>query len=151
MAELNATQLQTLKTEFTNDPKAMGYSGLTSSACADKLNLVGASGETLPDRKLVNSQEVMGAIDTTEWGSIFSTLTAAQKEWFDDLVAGGTVDASNGRIRTGLGAMFPNATAPTTRAALLALINRSCSRAEILFGAGTVVYEHDVIRARALP
>lgn len=148
--EMLASQYPALKTEVTTDPKALGLVAMTDDAAAAKLNQVGASAEVLSDRKVLESWEVMNAIDPTEWSTVNASHTPAQKEWFDDLISSGKVDASNARIRAGLGAMFPAGAAPVTRAALLALIDRSCSRAEKVFGAGAFVQYFDVARARAL-
>lgn len=150
MAELPASSYPALQAEIAGDPKALGLTAMTNLAVAAKLNEVGASSETLADRKAIPAWEVMNAIDTAEWEVRHPLLSTAQRAWFDDLVAGGMVDVSNARVRVGLGAIFTAAAAPNTRAAMLALRERSCSRAEALFGAGVVIGYYDVDRARAL-
>ncbi len=148
MADFDSVNYAALKTELTTDPKGLGLVGMTAAVAAAKLNQVGASAETLPNRVL-ESFEFTRCIKMSEFDTVFTGWTAGQKEWYARLLASGKIDVGNTSIRTDLGTLFPNATAPISRAAVLAIADRSCSRAEKLWGSGVTVAYYDVERARA--
>jgi hypothetical protein len=143
MADLPQTSFAALKAELTNDPKALGLVGKTDQQAADLLNTVGLSVETVSVTGVLDAYLVINAVNAAEYGS----LTAAEKTRFETITGAGKVDPNNTNVTAAFAAMFGAGTA--TRTALLALANRSCSRAEKLFGAGTVLNAWDVGRARA--
>jgi hypothetical protein len=107
---------------------------------ADKLNA--PAGLTVP-RGIRSASEVMGAIT----GSEFVALVAGARDYLIALVSAGEVDLSNSVIRANLQAAFPAGTA--SRAALIALADKATgSRAEQLFGIGTVISASDISQAR---
>lgn len=137
-------QLPALKTELTTDPKSLGLVALSGVEAAAKLNLAGASVETLPIETVVDSWRIVSCVTFTDWGA----LAAADRQLLQIIVSANRVDIGNANIRSLFQSLFGAAT--TTRANLLALVNKSVSRAEKLFGTGVFIGEHDVLRARAL-
>ena len=128
-----------LRNELLNDPVALGYAGKTDQQAADLLNST-TTGRTLP-RTSVPTTEVLGAILNTDWPAAAS----ASESKLRAILGMPFVDASNGNIRGLFQAIFAAGT--TTRTNLLALANRTVSRAEELgFG---VVLAVDVNRARS--
>lgn len=146
MAELTSQQYPALKTELETDPRGLGLVAMTAKEAAAKLNERGASGETLGDRTTVDAWEVAACVALSEFTD--AGVTAGQRQWLAMVLSAGVVDASSAVLKTGFQAIFGAGT--TTRAALLALVNRPCSRGEKLFGAGVEVGPHDVQRARDL-
>jgi hypothetical protein len=85
------------------------------------------------------SHMVMSAIIGTE----FASLAAGPRDYLMALVSAGLVDLSNDNVRSALGAAFPAGT--TSRANLIALADKTpASRAEQMFGVGTVITVADV-------
>lgn len=141
---LGKDQLAILKIELDGDPASLGYT-TDDPACADLLNEVGLSNETIPNES-VSVVEIMEAIDPDELGAI------PINEWLFFLkrlrLSGGRIDASDGKkFQEQAVKVFPVGAA-NTRAALLVLKTRSASRAEVLFDAGVSVGFLDVSRAR---
>lgn len=146
MADLTAAQLTALTTEINTDPKALGYAGKTVAQRVTLINTVGGSNEKI-GAGVVQGYQVMDQVVQSE----FIGLTVANQNLFNCYVSSGQIDASNATVQANFLAMFPVATAPTTRANLIALVNRSASRAEVLFGAGTVVQVWEMARATGVP
>lgn len=135
---------QALKTELLTDPLALGFSGLSNTAAADKLNEVPANpavGRQL-ERDIVPTWEVFEATVPAEWAA----LSAAEKQRYQSMLAMGSVNLKKPNTRLALASIFGAAT--TTRANLIALQNIAASRAAVLFG--EPVQSWDVARARAL-
>ena len=78
--------------------------------------------------------------------SDFIALSAAQQSWLQLVVAQRVIDATQANLRADILAVFP-AGGAGTRANLTALAQRSGSRAEQLFGTGTLLTANDVARA----
>ena len=135
--------LAALKNELTIDPAALGYAAMIAAgnhnALATTLNLVRAG--IAINRTIVPAYEIINATDAAEWTS----ATAAEKQRYQTIVGAGQVDLSNANVRAMFQAMFGAGT--TTRAALMALLTRTGSRGEQLFGAGTVVTHVDILEA----
>lgn len=132
--------LQTLKTELTTDPLPRGYSSMSHQAAADSLNSKNRS----RDRQTLSGSTIYNCVSKTE----FDALTAAQKETVRDIWGlGDFIDIRTGTItRANLVAIFNAQSA--TRAALLAAVSESISRADEL-GLGEV-HAGDVAAARSL-
>jgi len=146
MADLTAAQLTALATEINTDPKALGYAGKTVAQRTTIINTVGASSEKI-GAGVVQGWQLMDQVIQSE----FIQLTVANQNLFLAYLAGGQIDASSANVQANFLAMFPSGTAPTTRANLIAFVNRSASRAEVLFGAGAVVSSWDMGRATGVP
>jgi len=119
-----------LKNEILTDPKALGYIGKEDYQIADLLNTIGLGGGVI-NRGVIPSYEVINATVPTEW----ALLTAAEKQRYQTITGAGQIDSSNVNVRATFQAMFAAGT--QTRANLVALLTRSCSRAEAL-GFGSV-------------
>lgn len=130
-------EYRVLADELTSDPAALGYAGKTSAQVAALLNAVNQS----VARTLIPSWEIIGATVPVEW----TALTAIEKQRYQMITGAGQVDASNTNVQATFLAMFTAGTA--TRAALIALLNRLDSRANIL-GLGTVTVA-DVDKAKS--
>ena len=147
---LTPAQISQLATELNTDPAGLGYSPLVAAgrdaALVDALNQVRPGGAFQVDRERVPTWAIFGSIDAAE----FLALTATQREQLLVLLNAGQVDLSNANIRNilvccGAGAgtgIFANPSA--TRTNLIALAKRQGSRAEVLWGSGTVVNGRDV-------
>lgn len=137
---LTTAQRTALASEINTNPLGLAYSGKTNQQDADLLNTPGASSQTI-DSGVVPSYQIWAAIVSAEW----TALSAIQQQQLRDWVSGGYVDTSSSTVRAVFGALFGAQT--TTRANLMALTARPASRAEILFGRGTIVLAEDVSAA----
>jgi hypothetical protein len=142
---------QALKNELVNDPTARGYAGKQDNACTALLNEIQA-GITIR-RNDIAPNEVLEAIDTRDFQT---TLATAECSWFESVTQLRTLrlsldDGSDTLVLGNLKRLLQNPGPQLSRARVIALANRSGSRAEQLFGRGTVVTDADVGAARNLP
>lgn len=135
-----AISYSALAAELSADPAALGYAGQSDPACAALLNAPRA-GVTVPVG-VVPAYSVFEAMDPTEWAA----LSAQEKQRIQTILSMGQVNTAGANTRAAFQAAFAAGT--TSRANLVALLTRPGSRAEALFGAGTVVSDQDVGRAR---
>lgn len=140
MADLTPAQLVALASEINTDPKALAYAGKNNVQVAAILNTVGASAEKVR-AGIVAVQVLLNAIDGVE----LDALTTGKKMTLQIYFSGGSVDTNNDNVRAGIGSVFAAGTA--SRANLLAAVDRSGSRAEVLFGSGAIVQPWEVGRA----
>lgn len=144
--ELDASKLAALRAELDNDPAGLGYAGKTAEEVKGLINAVAADNTNPLKRVLRDSVESWEIVGATVYGEYVS-LTATQRDLYGAIVACGKVNPQNANIRTIFGQLF---SAGATRNRLNDLQYRGASRAETLFGAGTVAEEWDIERARAL-
>jgi len=144
MANLTPAQITALGTEITNDPKVLGYAGKTVAQRCALINAVGGSGEKI-NQGIVSAQFIMSQIVETE----MAALTSTKLQELLVYVSAGMLDSGNTNVRTGLGNIFGVGT--TSRTNLLAAVDRSASRAEILFGSGAFVDTYEMGRATGVP
>lgn len=122
-----------IKVEVDLDPKQLGleWATQTDQGITDRLNEVGASGETA-SRTLIPVQEIVGAVDIVE----FKRLTAGELAMFHTVLLmqdqDGGIDVSLPAVRTFMAAVFGPGS--TSRAALIELATISISRAVALWG-----------------
>lgn len=140
---MNPAQIAVLTTELQGDPLALGYAAPLGAGSlglvADVLNLVRPA--VTIRRGIVTGAAIIGALDVAE----FNALTQLQLTRLMVVCsASGGVDTGADGTRAILGALFPPG---SSRTALVALADRIGSRAEQLFGFGTVVTVNDVARA----
>jgi hypothetical protein len=136
-----------LKNELMTDPKALGFSEYSNDNdadnqwCADKLNEVGASGEIIT-RDLVKTGEIIEAIcaDIAE----FNSLTDTEIMRINLFSSAGVIDPAI--LQSVFLELFPLASKPKIRAALIALATRPCSRAEKLIW--PIITRADIHNAR---
>ena len=140
-----AVPLSELKTELQTDPNGLGYAPLTSSgqtkATADLINTVQSTAAYLVFFPTVTSYAVHAAFDPTE----FATLAALSLNQLSVMLSGGLVNSASSSTRTILLNIFTGM--PTTRGNLAAVMRRQGSRAEVLWGIGTIVMQDEVERA----
>lgn len=126
-----------LKTELLTDPQALGYAalGLNHVAIAALLNDTTKGGTlNLPS---ADTDQIRAQIVQSE----YSALTAQQQAYLNFLLGGNNLYLTT-NVKTwfmGLGAGFA-----TSRAAAATLFTRPQSRAEALFGMGTVIQYGDI-------
>jgi len=139
-----AVTLAALKTEIETGPLAaeLAPNVLSGSdqAIADALNRVGI---LTIDRELLVAQEVADSIVWSEFAAL--TVTQPQRDAIRAILATGTVNLKNVRIRQAFLDIFPGGT--STRANIVALQTRPCSQAEKAWGAGTRITHLEVARA----
>jgi hypothetical protein len=138
--------LTALRTEIESNPQGLGYAPLmtrgSDADVADLLNAPRSGAAYIVFRPDVPVKDVVEAITAADFGS----LTAVQCARLQLLFVGGTVDVSRTNTRQALQDLFSGAS-NATKAALLALVSRSGSRAEKLFGVGTTIHHLQVAAA----
>lgn len=136
--------IQALASEITNDPASMGYAALKEAAkdqaIADLLNSLTSPGAAAVFRNDVSSQEFLNCITTTD----FAALTQANAIKLQMVLQPGRLDATNANLRAAALALFSGA----TLTAMQAVVQRTGSRAEVLWGTGFVVTAQQVGAAR---
>ncbi len=132
---------QTLKTELNTDPSGLGYPALITSgsdnALADALNL---SRVTITNISvtLLTPHLVFAAIVPSEWAAV----SASNQQIIQMILALDMINPNDTNTKNAFLQAFGSGT--TTRTNLNALLTRQGSRAEQLFGAGTIIYSQDV-------
>lgn len=135
--------LAQLKSEIQTDPTARGYAaqGGNDEAKATLINAV--QGGIAIDRGVIPAYEIVDATAAAEWAA----LSAAEKQRYQTLTGAGQVNSASVNTRAAFQAMFGAGTA--TRTALTALLTRTGSRGEQLWGLGTTITAQDIGRALA--
>ena len=157
-----AAQLAALKSEIQTDPLTYGYPAVIAqhNTLADLINKVrdGSDGEAAITirRTDISVADVYAAIEVADYAALPGSPTAAQLSterrylgWLSGLAAFDTVrllndDGTDAPPMVNFKAMFP---VSGTRTRLTALASRFGSRAEQLFGIGTVVADTDIALA----
>jgi hypothetical protein len=134
-----------LRTELTTDPKARGYAALLTAAeashdwqpVADKVNSTYAGVGTVW-RPNISAQELLSCIVWTD----VSTFTAAQWEALSVMLIPLRIDATQQRVRDFFAGLFTGKAATSNNLLATAQV-AAPTRAEELWGAGTVVQAND--------
>jgi hypothetical protein len=137
-----AIDYSALKSELQTDPSGIlaGIPAGADNALAAALN---ATRQTINiDKTSIKNGELYGLVNQSE----LAALSAAAKQNFGWLMSIQDIDPSIANIRQAFTAMFPNGTATFT--AVTNALTRKGSRAEQLFGAGTVIHDSDVAKAK---
>lgn len=140
--------LQQLRDEIDNDPVALGYAPLV--AAGDYLGIVAKLNSTRAGVGVVWRTNMTGAevLGSLVWSEISSLSTNNWLALQSLLIPSTPIDASNARIRAIFGGLFPAGTFPQTNANLVAMGQKgNPTRAEELWGFGTIVSEQDVANA----
>ena len=157
--------LAQLKTELQTDPLALGYGVSTAvndwQGAANVLNIVRP---TIAIRRSdITASVIWEAILVSEMTALPGSPTAVQLSterrqlaWLSGLPAIGTIrlandDGTDTQVFANLKAIFPAGSATRTRLLDLAAQTRLGSRAEQLYGTGTIVTAVDVDAAWRLP
>lgn len=141
MAYEPTTDATALADELTNDPDGIGYAGPLADSdyngLRDLLNERRAAYSVF--RENVPMGDIYGAVD---WDGDFLNLSAEQRAAFRLVTSTDTLDAVSQNIQDVFTSFFPGGS--ETRTALLELVQRDASRAEHLFGVGTVITSTDI-------
>lgn len=132
-----AFTLAALHTEITTDPLAIGYAGKTDQQIAALINALTGPGAASIFRNDIAYQEIINAINSADFAGL-SALQIAKLQLFQ----GQLLDATKSNIRTIFLGIFTGLT--NTINSLTALASRTGSRAEVLWGIGTVIQWSDV-------
>lgn len=153
---LTTAEIPILKVEIDDDianvnrpPSGqLGLNFTDTTGTAALLSVVGGSGETI-EPEFMDPGIFQSEVDMDE----FFALTASVQRAWNNLLVGRTdsgIPIKLAGVRTQLGLIWTVTDSPITRAALLALTDRSASRSEVLFGEGARVRHSDVAAARDL-
>ena len=166
---LTPSQLTTLKTEFTTDPRGYGYSTYWTSGqdnvLADMIDTVRdgtnpptnptAAGGNADGHITVNYPSVdTGSIRAAVTFSAYQGLVTSTQSWLNWLTNSGNVAVNANVLQqlagipTANGSIWATADRTAMNAAMAALLRRFGSRAEELFGFGVVVTANDVSACR---
>lgn len=156
-----AMTLAALKTELLTDPQTYGYAGWIAASepenCAAALNKVrnGTDGEAAITirRADISPAEVLEAVDNRDFSANPHPLHVA---WFESVTQLPTIrlvnnDGSDTRVLGNIRRLLENPGTQGSRDRVTTIANRNGSRAEQLFGAGTVISITDVAAALRLP
>jgi len=140
--------LEALKDEIVNDPSTIGYKNSPTNWKGDQViaDLINdpANGATIR-RRSVEPVEIKQTVDQSD----FNGLSPDEVNYLTWIVTGETpIDVRPDVIFNGLTLIFGQNTA--TRAAMIALLQKAGSRAEVLWGANTVVNPSQVGHAQNL-
>lgn len=141
-----AISIPALTSELTVDPVALGFAPLVAVGDHSGLvSLLNAERSGAPAVWLdeVPAYQIRTRITLADYG----VLTTANRNYLAFLLGGEAVDFSVAALRADLSAMFPQASTPTSRAAILAIVQKTPTRGEELFGVGTVITLADVAAA----
>jgi len=154
-----AFTLAALKTELTTDPSQLGYAASVAtrddSITAELINRVRVA--IAIKRADIAPSDVVIAIDVTDYTALPGTPTAAQLSserrflsWMEAAISVPSLrlvneDGTDTMVTKNFKAMFPAGSGTLTRLTALGL--RAGSRAEQLFGAGTIITAGDVAAA----
>ena len=141
---LNPANLLALRTEILNDPLALGLTALWTNGqyglLRDALNAQTVVA-TKADRT-IGAAEFVAAIVWTE----FSAMSQPARDYLAMLSR--TTFIYTAEVKAALLAIFTASGAGTSRQNLAQIINRNSSRAEVLFGQGTIISIEDLAAAR---
>jgi hypothetical protein len=139
--------IEALHAELFTDPMGLGYntSGDDDNAPSAMLNTIREGEAYLVDRDPVPTTEVFSLAAPDD----FSALTDTQLARLQAIFTLQTINLADDNVRTNLANIFGN-NSPTQHA-IVAFRKRQGSRAEVLWGPGTVVMSDQVKQAFELP
>lgn len=139
-----------LNTELTTDPESLGYaqwipvaSPGANANIAELINATTGAGASTLSNDPVTGSTFLAALDPVE----LSSLTSQQMAVVQLYTTADTVAIGEPNVQSWIMSTWPAETSPRTNAALMALFNRPCSRAEVLFGRGAQVGTSDIYTA----
>jgi hypothetical protein len=144
--------LQALHDEIVNDPEGAGYSGMEHATIAAAMNdpdhaiLAG-----IVDRRHISMEDVRAAVPVGD----YDKLTADRQEWLRWISGGGGSIRVNSQMKESLTKLAANGgiwhdTTVSAHTAILALIQYTGSRSEVLFGEGYSVTPSQIANALRL-
>ncbi len=146
----NQADLTALKNEIDTDPLILGYD-LASGDIGGIVTLINAKNYTVTKTK-VSAADIRAACTY----DAYDTLSIDEQEWLRWMTGSNGFDEENvkvtqdlkDRLTDGNNSIWAAAHRTEMNAAMLALIDVPGSRAEVLFGHGTIIGSQDVIAAR---
>jgi hypothetical protein len=134
-----------LASEINTDPAALGYAAPKAAGndqgVANLLNAVGAGAGFQVNREPISTAFFLSNVAAAE----YLALTAVKLAQLQCIVAAQTVDINDASTQAMLIGVFGNPSA--TRTNIIAILKRQGSRAEVLFGRGTVITVNDISKA----
>jgi hypothetical protein len=147
-APTNPFTIALLKAEIANDPTGLGLHALSlagqDQAVANLLNATTGAGTGSVWNNAVSGAALIACIAAADFTAM-TALTVAKIQLLFGV--GGTFDATQANNQANLAGLFSGASAPTIAAAT-ALLQRTGSRAEVLWGTGTTVSALQCSQAR---
>ena len=142
----NPTHISELNTELTTDPQSLGYVPADGDDVADAaiINLPRSGNQR---DNFVSSFDIEEAVDAADWPST-NNEQFKRDLWRDVLLSagfGGTINANANNVKAKVLVVF--SAGSSTRTNLAALRTRDGSRAEVLWGDGSVVSFSAVAKA----
>ena len=135
--------LAALATEIAQDPKTLGYAAAGNDvAVAALLNLPSGAGSGPVWKTSIPALMVLQTIVSAD----FLALTSLQLQQLNTMLAIGTFDATNANTGATFAAIFTGKT--NTLNAFNAMAQRTGSRAEVLWGIGTVISAQQIGQSR---
>ncbi len=138
-----------LKNEIATDLKALGYAALVASGndqgIADLLNATTGSGAATVGLTSLTKDEFVLGFAPAIYTNLSTLSTTKQQQWRDilNIINGATaVDLSTSNVQALLAQGVSDGL--ITQAEINAVTQKTGSRAEFLFGAGTVISNSDV-------
>lgn len=143
--------LQALHDEIESDTESMGYKEeggdwKGDQVIADLLNSTTSSGAQTITRRLVSQKEIVSSIHLAE----FEAISEARHRYLNTVMRGEVIDATETPVFQALNTIFNNTDMPDSRAVLLARLQRTGSRAEVLWGEGVTITASQVGHAANL-
>lgn len=155
-----AINYSVLAAEIENDPQTYGYAALVASGSDEGIAALlnkprdGSDGESAISVRNpeIAAADLLEAIDNRDWNA---SIPAIESGWFESITQQRTIsllnaDGSNNRVLGNLRRMLKqsgDAGFQGSRTRVDALANRIGSRAEQLFGPGTMISALDVAKA----
>lgn len=151
-----AFTMEALRTELQTDPLAYGYSAFFATdlqKVADLVNKLRDGTDGFPaitvKRKAISPVDILEAIDTRDFEASLSTIIGS---WFESLTQYPSIelvndDGTDTRVLGNLKRILQNPGPQGSRARVIAIAQKTGSRAEQLFGTGTVVTWEQVAQA----
>ena len=146
-------QLQVLQDEVNLDPVNMGYSAVVNSTAQllNTLNLAENNVVDTPDQfisEIFTSEVALDVIDPDET-TVGAKFSEGQARWLDYLFsAADSLGADFALFETKFRALFSDYAPSSITLDALDARNRKLSRAEFLFGVGTIITRDDWFAAR---
>jgi len=137
-----------IKNEIVNDPMMLGYAGKDDQTIANMMNSTTGGGAAIIDLKVVDKDSFVLGIAPQIYANLSSLTAAKQQQWRDILgiINGASaVDVSSANAKTLLSQAVTDGV--LTQAQVNAVTQRIGSRAEVVFGAGTMIGFMDVAKA----
>ena len=141
------TSIVELAREIENDPMGLGYAPhLAAGSDSTLADILNAHTPPMTDvwRSLVPAREIVSCLVPDE----VRTLSATDISLLSAVLGAGALDATSQNTRDLLFGLFPSETCPLTNKNITTVLTKPFpSRAEALWGEGTIISSLDVARA----